>query len=496
MKRSKRQESSIIIYFSFYFILLLALIIFSFSVVYTKVKAIEEKKSTTSNLFNELDRLSIKWLNYSEFKTLASAASLNSYQKELLNSVDTQFFNENFKNTSKDSYLQFLDNKNKKLNNPEEQEKFRKKEDQIIKILPPYSESEVNGANNLLSDFKFINYIENLLATFSLEYNNEIGITELFLVEEFSEAWKKSKLDTDIYSIPLTLSLEGTKYNIINFLYFIEHVWNIKIAENSLTIHNQNEDKFLYRWVKILLKSDQPSSSNYSRSYVENYNIFENQLIDFQSIEFPENLDKLDIPKIKEWETIASRIKNTQWSDKISIDVELNFYVKGVQNIKIINHLKSYITYFNTTKRLVAKEMKNKKLNTRQKNTIKAIQADINEMSKWLKWLNISISKQENLNESLKNVSNYTVSLHSMNSKMWYNVYVLDFLNEYKKLLADTKTKNNNTSLYSYLTEIEKDIKWLMQSNSESLDSYNKRLNNKKIFQNVIQMQKNIELKK
>jgi hypothetical protein len=54
--------------------------------------------------------------------------------------------------------------------------------------LPPYSESEVNGANNLLSDFKFINYIENLLETFSLEYSNEIGISDIHLVEEFSES--------------------------------------------------------------------------------------------------------------------------------------------------------------------------------------------------------------------------------------------------------------------------------------------------------------------
>ena len=493
MKRSKRQESSIIIYFSFYFILLLALIIFSFSVVYTKVKAIEEKKEITNKVSSDLEILTTKGITYSEFKKLAWWFALNSYQKELLNSVDASFYNENFKNTSKNSYLKFLDQKNKELNNPVEQEKFKKKEDQIIKILPPYSELEVNGANNLLSDFKFINYIENILATFSLDYSNEIWITEINLVEEFSETWKKSKLDTDIYYIPLTLSLEGTKYNIINFLHYVEHVWNIQIAENTLKIHSQNEDNFLYRGIKILLKSDQ---SNSSRNYVSNYNIYENQLIDLQSIKFSEYLDKLDIPKIKEWETIASRIKSTQWNDKIKIDVQLNFYIKWVQNIKIINHLKSYVTYFNTTKRLVSGQMKNKNLDTRQKNNIKAIQSDINEMSKSLKSLNIAISKQENLNSALKDVANYTVILHSMHSKIWYNVYINNFLTEYKKLLADPKIKSGNNNLYSYLQSIEKDIRGLTQSSLESLDSYNNRLNNKKIFQNVIQIQKNIELKK
>jgi hypothetical protein len=60
MKRSKRQESSIVIYFSFYFILLLALIIFSLSVLYPKVMAIEEKKETTSKIFKDLEILTNK----------------------------------------------------------------------------------------------------------------------------------------------------------------------------------------------------------------------------------------------------------------------------------------------------------------------------------------------------------------------------------------------------------------------------------------------------
>jgi hypothetical protein len=60
MKRSKRQESSIVIYFAFYFILLLALIIFSISVLYPKVIAIEEKKETTSNIFKDLEILTNK----------------------------------------------------------------------------------------------------------------------------------------------------------------------------------------------------------------------------------------------------------------------------------------------------------------------------------------------------------------------------------------------------------------------------------------------------
>jgi hypothetical protein len=60
MKRSKRQESSIIIYFSFYFILLLGLIIFSLSVIYPKIATIEEKKETTKKVFTELNSITSK----------------------------------------------------------------------------------------------------------------------------------------------------------------------------------------------------------------------------------------------------------------------------------------------------------------------------------------------------------------------------------------------------------------------------------------------------
>jgi len=499
MKRSKRQESSIVIYFSFYFILLLALIIFSLSVLYPKVMAIEEKKETTSKIFKDLEILTNKWLTYWEFTILSKEVSLNSYQKELISSVGVDFYNTNFKNSSTDEYLSFLELKKKNLNNEDEIEKFKQKEDQIIKLLPAYSESDITWKNDLLSDYKFINYIDNILATFSLKYDNEIWISELILVEEFSETWKKSKLDTDIYYIPLSLSLEWTKYNIINFLYFVEHVWNINISENSLNVHSQNNDNFLNRWdkwVKILLKNDQPKLNNYTKNYIDNYNIFENQLIDIKSIEFSEYLDSFDDPNILDNTNIATRVKNVQANEKMTIDLELYFYVKWVQNIKIIEHLKLYIDYFMLTKKLVGVQMKNKELNTVEKNIAIRLQADLNEMTKTLKDINISISKQENLNDTLRNVTNYTNTLHAMHEKLWYNIYIKWFLIDYKKSLENNKAKTWNIVLYNYLISIEETIEGLKQKNTESLSAYNSRLNNKKIFQNVLQMQKNIDLKK
>jgi hypothetical protein len=83
-----------------------------------------------------------------------------------------------------------------------------------------------------------------------------------------------------------------------------------------------------------------------------------------------------------------------------------------------------------------------------------------------------------------------------MNGEVWYNVFISNFIWEYKKLSKDKKLESENWTLFTYITNIEKDVNWLYQSTAESKDSYNNRLNNKKLFQKVIQFQKNIELKK
>ena len=496
MERSKRQESSIIIYFSFYSLLLLVLIIFTFNVLYPRISIIEWKKDSTKSTYEWFLETKEQGLNYSEFISMKSKLKLTTYQEELFNNIEEEFYQNYLTNTTNELYSKFLENQLLEINNDDKKEEFAKKEEKIINILPPYSESNVNWANNLLSDFKFINYIENLFATFSLEYTNEIGISQIHLVEEFSETDNKSSLDTNIYYIPLTLWLEGTKYNMINFLYYIEHVWNINIQENEINIHNQNTDNFLYRTVKILLKNDIPTASNYTQNFIENYNIFENQLIDIESIEFREYLDESEISHTNETQSLATRVKENQANDKMTIDIKLRFYIKWVQNIKIIEHLNSYINYFNTTKLLVANQMWNKDLSNLELSRVKAIQSDINEMNSWLSDISVAIAKQENFNSVLKDVTNYTNILDSMHGKIGYNFYILYFINEYNKLLENKDNKDNNPRLYSYLLEIESDIEWLNKSDVESKVSYYNRLNNKKLFENIIQIQKNIELKK
>jgi hypothetical protein len=83
-----------------------------------------------------------------------------------------------------------------------------------------------------------------------------------------------------------------------------------------------------------------------------------------------------------------------------------------------------------------------------------------------------------------------------MHSKLWYKIYIKWFLIEYKKSLANDTNKTSNILLYNYLISIEETVEGLKQKDTESLSAYNSRLNNKKLFQNVLQIQKNIDLKK
>jgi hypothetical protein len=141
-----------------------------------------------------------------------------------MKSIESTFYSKHFKNDTNKTFLEFLEIKKEEFNNPILQQRFKQKQEQIVQLLPTYSEVYLEENNNLLSDFKFINYIEALLQTFSLDYSNEIGLKDVILLEEYSDNESKSKLNTSIYYIPVSLDIKGTKYNIINFLYFLEKV--------------------------------------------------------------------------------------------------------------------------------------------------------------------------------------------------------------------------------------------------------------------------------
>jgi hypothetical protein len=124
----------------------------------------------------------------------------------------------------------------------------------------------------------------------------------------------------------------------------------------------------------------------------------------------------------------------------------------------MIETIERYVTYFNTTKTILAQQYKNKKLEASTIGKIKKSQSVIKELGKELKQINISINKQENLVDTLVKTSALTETLHKIHYQIGYNFYISHFLKEYNKLLNNKKLAQTNSELYSYVIGIEKKL--------------------------------------
>jgi len=92
----------------------------------------------------------------------------------LLKNIQEDFYAINLANTSNLDFFDFLEKINEEVNSVENKKIMDYKEQEIRKILPSYSETTNDIAIDSLTDFKFINYIETILDTFSLKYSNPI----------------------------------------------------------------------------------------------------------------------------------------------------------------------------------------------------------------------------------------------------------------------------------------------------------------------------------
>lgn len=485
MKRTRRQETSIIVYFSFYtFLILWLLSYFIFSLV-PSIKSIEWQKDNTQAMYEELQVVNEKWLDFQKFKEISKTSKLNDYVEELIKSVQPAFYKQYFENTTNAAYSTFLENQSKSVTTWENYDQYLSLSQKVSKVLPVYSEVELSENQEFLSDFKFIHYIESIISTFNLEYNNEIWISELLLVEEFSNTQQQSKLDTNIYYIPVELNLEWLKTDIINFLYFVEHVGNTSLDGEKIVVENQNSDLFLYRGNnKIILDGERVLSRT-------NYNIFENQFIDIQEVNFDEYIDE-ERTRINKSEDLISRINKSQWNDKYSVQVTLRFYVKGVQNIKMMNQLQAYVQYFQNSLNV----FKNLKKNTPSGDAKMVFIDDgiqiLWEMSKDLKNINIALNSQTELIETMKNTNEYKQVLHKLHSKVWYQNYILNVLSTYNKMKIKPKLSETNPELYNYIASIDDTLSGIKKLESETQEQYENRLNNRDTFLQVLKIEQNL----
>ena len=126
------------------------------------------------SIFKKYEKKSFAFV---EDKSTQNNVSINdSYAKNLVNTMDSDFFVKNFTSNTRENYLSFLDNLKvltlKEYNSPE----FLAKKNELDAILPIYSDSSSVFMENLMDDSKFLNNIENLLDKFNLVSSDSINI--------------------------------------------------------------------------------------------------------------------------------------------------------------------------------------------------------------------------------------------------------------------------------------------------------------------------------
>lgn len=384
MKRSKREENAIIIHFSFYFILTSVLIIFTFFSIYPKIKQIEADKSTSKQIIEKINRIEKFWLSFKEFNSFSNTWNNSRIIKEIIKSMTPEFYKANLVNDTDENYTLFLDKKNKELNSEENIELIYNKNKNINKILPWYSDESINFWELTLTDYKFVNYVESLIESFNLTTNSPIGINKLVLLKDFvvSDKWDW-KLGSNIFYIPLNLSLNGNKWSLIKFLYFIENVWNIKIEDGDIII-NDNYRFLGKNWIKKVLIWDKFSSD---------YNIFKNQMIDIDKISISEYIDNSYISRGNT--EFKKYIIKDQWLEDYDIKVNLKFYVKWLPTYKIEEYITWILAKHKKVMWLISKELKNEELKwinriklTNKKDILNWLTKEISSIRKalWKKW--------------------------------------------------------------------------------------------------------------
>lgn len=396
MKISKREENWIIIHFVFYFILTIWLVYFLISNFIPEIIKIENNKKITKSLYEKIMLLQSKWLTFNEFIDKNKSWDFDRVNTEILKNMTEDFYTKNLVNTNTNtSYDDFLESIKKQLNSPENIASIDAKNNQISNILPSYSIPAIDFGWNILTDYKFINYIESILETFGLSNSSSIGINKIVLEEDFvwlNNPW--DSLNSNIYYIPLNLVLRWEKSWIIDFLYFVENVWSIKIDDNNLYL-NKNYDFLSKNWRKIVLEWEELTSD---------YNILEHQFIDIEKISMNEYIDSsyksrwdLDFKKF---------IVNEQWTEKFEINVNLLFYIKGQPTYKTEEFINNIFLRYIETIKLNSEALKDPTLDeiTRRKLTSQNI--SLNQMNKEMTAIKKELINKNKLEDLYKRAMN------------------------------------------------------------------------------------------
>ncbi len=407
MKKQKWSKEAV---FQSFVINTFVLIIFSWIgllYILPQISSITEKKWQLYDSAEQYFDLKEKGFTYEDFSKAKSAfpdiKKLNTYQSNIIKDFKKDQFELFFYNESGWDYKVFLDWK--------KQEVLKKKWvleeswawDAVKNVLPYYS-SNSSLSDTAMTDFSFINHIENLLYRFRLTSTEPIGVWELEVVDEFESSWSSKKwknvqewsaLDWKIYRGSFPLTIVWKKSNIFDFIYFIQNVWKIQMSWWVVSVVKWNKDDFiLLDWKKKAINHFK-NIGNYFRDLPKEkrWDYYNSLIMDFDSITFKNYPDSSDLPT-PDWQSLVWLIKEEQWDEKYEIEVKLNFYIKWLPQYRINESIEKMFT-----------------------NYVK-VQKISSELSQFIKWNQSKLTSEQQLS-SMNNVLKFDRYLWSLEKDIW-----------------------------------------------------------------------------
>lgn len=325
MKLTSRMKFALMQRFVINMIFFLILMWVLFFYLYREVQHFELLKTELSTDVDYYQKIQKEGIDFQKLVTLLRSTwqLRDNYLWNVFSQVTPEFFATHFRNTSSESFEQFLLSKSQEIDTIKATSEYQERYVLLDEILPVYSPG-IKMTDNDLTNAEFINSVENLLYRFNLTHRGEIWIQNLTLVEKSSthsdlssqeEAWKKD-LSENIFVIPMELNIEWMKWNIVNFLHYLSHVWSVKanVANNTLIPYN---DSFL-GWSADL--------TSWSPRYLW-------QLKTIESIEFEEYIDS---SPTQSSENFITRLRSAwQFRERYRVRMVVNFYVAGYPQYRI-----------------------------------------------------------------------------------------------------------------------------------------------------------------
>lgn len=329
------------------------------------LQVVQQNKDALKQAYDRYTNMEKNGLSLAELT--ASLPAEKEDQKMLVQNWGNELYQSVFKNNTNKNYIEFLKEKEAYISELKQTDFIQQRDLKVSKALPIFEE-KWDGVPGTITELEFASYFQRLFRTFWLGYDGEVSFSNMELLKPEDLNNQKNSYTSQIYFNEMTFKLNWEKWDIIDFLYFVENVWNISIVNNE-----GNEDVSFYTDTVLNRKF-------YSAYRRDNANIYENMMMEIVNLKMSESLDTSDSPNnipasMKPSLSYLSYLKSSNdLSEEINIDVTFRFYVRGIplykkeSDIRII--LDKYTKMNGDIKQLL-QESKNRNL---QKTNVKMIE--------------------------------------------------------------------------------------------------------------------------